>query len=103
MNNKNINKRKIGDYWINATDGQDKLNIKNLFSTDYFFYGVFIVIFIFALYLRLHSLGDRAVHHDESLHGYFSYQMYIGNGYEHNPLMHGIFLFHLVSLYSTIS
>ena len=98
MNNKNINKRKIGDYWINATDGQDKLNIKNLFSTDYFFYGVFIVIFIFALYLRLHSLGDRAVHHDESLHGYFSYQMYIGNGYEHNPLMHGIFLFHLVSL-----
>ena len=50
-------------------------------------------IFIVALVMRLWDLGSRAVHHDESLHGYFSWQLYAGQGYEHNPMMHGVFLF----------
>ena len=50
-------------------------------------------VFIVALVMRLWDLGSRAVHHDESLHGYFSWQLYTGLGYEHNPMMHGVFLF----------
>ena len=42
-------------------------------------------------------LGDQAVHHDESLHGYFGYQIAIGNEYEHSPLTHGMFLFELIA------
>lgn len=98
MSNKNIKKRNIGGYWINDSNDQYEFSIRKIFNKDFLFYLIFILIFVFSLYLRLYSLGDRAIHHDESLHGYFSHQMYIGNGYEHNPLMHGVFLFQLVSL-----
>ena len=47
--------------------------------------------------MRLYDLGGRAVHHDESLHGYFAYQLFIGNGYDHNPLMHGMFQFYSIA------
>jgi len=43
--------------------------------------------------MRFWDLGSRALHHDESLHGFYSYQLYQGNGYEHNPMMHGPFQF----------
>lgn len=44
--------------------------------------------------MRLWDLGTRAIHHDESLVAYFSWQFYTGQGYEHNPLMHGPFQFY---------
>jgi predicted membrane-bound mannosyltransferase/sugar lactone lactonase YvrE len=50
------------------------------------------------LIMRMWDLGDRALHHDESLHAYFSWLLYDGRGYEHNPLMHGPFLFHSTAL-----
>lgn len=43
--------------------------------------------------LRFWDLGSRALHHDESLHGYFSYQLFRNGVYEHSPLMHGPFQF----------
>ena len=57
----------------------------------------YAVLVVGALIMRLWDLGVRAVHHDESLHGFFSWQIVTGNGYEHNPLMHGMFLFHSVA------
>ena len=51
-------------------------------------------LMLVALVLRLWNLGDMALHHDESLHATYSWYLYIGRGYEHNPLMHGPFLFH---------
>jgi predicted membrane-bound mannosyltransferase len=42
-----------------------------------------------ALFMRFWDLGSRALHHDESLHAYFSWEFYSGKGYTHNPLMHG--------------
>jgi uncharacterized protein (TIGR03663 family) len=42
---------------------------------------------------RFWDLGARAMHHDESLHAYYSYQLLQGNGYEHSPLLHGPFQF----------
>ncbi len=50
-----------------------------------------------ALLLRLWGLGDRAIHHDESLHGFFAFQIYDGGQYLHNPLTHGMFLFHAIA------
>ncbi len=56
--------------------------------------GAYASLFLVALFMRLWELGERAVHHDESLHGYFSWQVFTGNGYMHNPLTHGMFIFH---------
>jgi len=57
-----------------------------------------LALFIGAVLTRFWDLGSRALHHDESLHAWFSYQYAIGKGYQHDPLMHGPFLFHLSAL-----
>ncbi|MEX2246490.1 MAG: flippase activity-associated protein Agl23 [Dehalococcoidia bacterium] len=71
-------------------------------------YGMLV---LFAAVLRFWNLAPRAMHHDESLHGYFSYGFTKtlreavtfgsydstagapGAGYEHVPFMHGPFQF----------
>ena len=60
-------------------------------------YASYALLFLVGLGMRLVRLGDQAVHHDESLHGYFAYQIAIGNEYEHSPLTHGMFLFELIA------
>lgn len=60
-------------------------------------YAIYALLFLVGLGMRLVRLGDQAVHHDESLHGYFGYQISIGNEYEHTPLTHGMFLFELIA------
>ncbi len=47
-----------------------------------------------AAVLRFWDLGAMALHHDESLHAQYTWYLYSGKGYVHNPLMHGPFLFH---------
>ena len=51
-----------------------------------------------AAVMRLWNLGADAIHHDESLHAFFSWQLFVGRGFDHNPLMHGPFQFHANSL-----
>ena len=46
-----------------------------------------------AIVMRLWDLGARAMHHDESLHALYSWNLYSGQGYLHNPMMHGPFQF----------
>ncbi|MBI2935278.1 MAG: TIGR03663 family protein [Chloroflexi bacterium] len=58
----------------------------------------YLVLIGVALVLRLWDLGARAMHHDESLHAYYSWLLFSGQGYEHNPLMHGPFQFHANAL-----
>ena len=60
-------------------------------------YAIYALLFLVGMGMRLVRLGDQAVHHDESLHGYFAYQIAIGNEYEHSPLTHGMFLFELIA------
>ncbi|MBI2911572.1 MAG: hypothetical protein HYY05_05465, partial [Chloroflexi bacterium] len=48
--------------------------------------------------LHLWDLGGRALHHDESLHAVYSWYLFIGRGYQHDPLMHGPFQFHGLAL-----
>jgi uncharacterized protein (TIGR03663 family) len=64
----------------------------------------YALLVIFAAVLRFYNLGARAMHHDESLHGFFAYGFTKGvrdfvtfNGasetYKHVPFMHGPFQF----------
>ena len=59
---------------------------------------IFGVLMVAVVLTRFWDLGTRALHHDESLHAVFSWYLYIGNGYQHDPLMHGPFLFHFTAL-----
>ncbi|MGH2559214.1 MAG: flippase activity-associated protein Agl23 [Thermomicrobiales bacterium] len=56
------------------------------------------VILLLAFATRFWDLGSRALHHDESLHAYYSWKYAEGDGYSHHPLMHGPLLFHLIAL-----
>ncbi|MDI3339877.1 MAG: TIGR03663 family protein [Sphaerobacter sp.] len=56
------------------------------------------LILLSAILTRFWDLGSRALHHDESLHTYYSWLYAEGYGYQHNPLMHGPFLFHANAL-----
>ena len=53
----------------------------------------YLLILLLALSLRLWDLGSQAIHHDESLHGVYSWYLYQGRGYQHDPMMHGPFQF----------
>ncbi|MBI3150828.1 MAG: TIGR03663 family protein [Chloroflexi bacterium] len=59
---------------------------------------IFAVIILLAIATRFYNLGERVMSHDESLHTYFSWLLYRGQGYEHSPMMHGPFQFHIVAL-----
>ncbi|MCS6800522.1 MAG: TIGR03663 family protein [Chloroflexota bacterium] len=51
-----------------------------------------------AAIMRFWDLGTRAMHHDESLHVLYSWYLYAGRGYQHDPMMHGPFQFHVNAL-----
>ncbi len=53
-----------------------------------------LIIMLLAIVSRFWDLGARALHHDESLHALYSYNLYIGRGYIHDPLLHGTFIYH---------
>src|SRR3954451_2566328 len=58
----------------------------------------FLALAVIGLALRVYHLGDRALHHDESLHSVYSWYLYVGRGYVHDPLMHGPYQFHVMAL-----
>lgn len=53
----------------------------------------YLGLMLAALLAHLWQLGDRALHHDETLHAYYSWLIYTGQGYVHDPLLHGPFLY----------
>jgi uncharacterized protein (TIGR03663 family) len=59
---------------------------------------LFAGIMLLALVTRFYDLGTRVMSHDESLHTYFSWLLYRGQGYQHTPMMHGPFQFHIIAL-----
>ncbi len=59
---------------------------------------LFSLVLLLAVITRFYNLGARAQSHDESLHTYFSYLLSQGQGYQHNPMMHGPLQFHLIAL-----
>ena len=59
---------------------------------------IYLIFIAVAIITRFWALGDRVMSHDESLHTQFSYQFFDGQGYNHTPLMHGPFLFHITAV-----
>jgi uncharacterized protein (TIGR03663 family) len=55
------------------------------------------LIFVLAVVTRFLDLESRAISHDESLHALWSFKLYNGEGYSHDPLMHGPMLFHVTA------
>src|SRR5581483_2890636 len=51
-----------------------------------------------AFLMRIWNVGARAMHHDESMHAFYSYQLMNGGGYAYNPMLHGPFQFHANAL-----
>jgi len=59
----------------------------------------YVSLVAIALVLRVWGTGDRALHHDESLHAYFAWKLFVGQGYQYDPLMHGPLQFEVVPLF----
>jgi uncharacterized protein (TIGR03663 family) len=52
-----------------------------------------LALFVVTLLSRFWNVGDRAMHHDESMHAKFAWDTFKGNIYKYNPLLHGPFQF----------
>jgi len=59
----------------------------------------YVVIAVLALLSHLWMLGARVMSHDESIHVVFSWDLFMGKGYEHAPAYHGPLLYHLGALF----
>ena len=59
---------------------------------------LFAGIILLAIVTRFYDLESRVMSHDESLHTYFSWLLYRGQGYQHTPMMHGPWQFHSIAL-----
>ncbi len=61
-------------------------------------HGAYLLLGIVSLIAHLWGLGDRALHHDEVLHATYSWYIYVGRSYIHDPLLHGPFLYYFGAL-----
>lgn len=66
-------------------------NVKEDIVQRPWYVALYAVVAIVAAAIRFWDLGVRAFHHDESLHAFYSWNLYAGDGYIHNPMMHGPF------------
>jgi hypothetical protein len=58
----------------------------------------YLALGVVSLIAHLWALGDRALHHDETLHASYSWFLLVGRGYIHDPLLHGPLLYYLGAL-----
>lgn len=63
---------------------------------------LYLAIGVLAVLSHLYLLGERALHHDETLHAAYSWRIYQGQGYTHDPLLHGPFLYYITALHYLI-
>jgi uncharacterized protein (TIGR03663 family) len=63
---------------------------------------VLVGILLLAIFTRFYDLGARAMSHDESLHVYYSYELYDEGRFAHTPLMHGPILFHATAFFYSL-
>ncbi|MBI3915315.1 MAG: TIGR03663 family protein [Chloroflexi bacterium] len=54
---------------------------------------ILVAILLLAVLTRLWDLDYRSYNHDESIHTDWSWNLYTGRGYQHNPIYHGPFLY----------
>jgi uncharacterized protein (TIGR03663 family) len=49
-------------------------------------------------FLRLWALGDKPLHHDESIHAWYAFKLFRGESYKYDPAYHGPFRYHMNAL-----
>ncbi|MCH7745438.1 MAG: TIGR03663 family protein [Chloroflexi bacterium] len=76
-----------------ASDSQAEEAEESRLATRWWELAGYGALLLTASVMRLWDLGARAMHHDESLHAFYSWNLFNGSGYVHNPLMHGPFQF----------
>ena len=59
---------------------------------------LFGLILVLAVLSRFYKLEPRVMSHDENSHVYYSWLLSEGSGYQHDPITHGPFQFHVVAL-----
>ena len=59
---------------------------------------LYTIIVVLAIVSRFYAVGERAMSHDEVSHVYFSWRLYQGENYQHDPVTHGPLQFHLIAL-----
>ena len=67
-------------WWRRAASGLDGL---------WWELAAYVLLIAAAATMRVWDLGSRALHHDESLHAYFTWRLAELAGYRHDPMMHG--------------
>jgi len=81
---------KIQPSWLDSSPfAQFKLNWETVFFT---------LLIAAAILTRFYDLESRVMSHDETSHTYFSWLLETGKGYQHDPVTHGPFQFHIVGL-----
>lgn len=60
---------------------------------------IWIAIFVVGTIARFVMLDVRAMSHDESLHTLYAWYLYANGNYDHNPMMHGPFRYHLTAFF----
>jgi uncharacterized protein (TIGR03663 family) len=58
---------------------------------------LFIIIIIIAIVLRFLFLDLKLLHHDESIHAWFSYELLTKGSYTYDPMYHGPFLYYITA------
>jgi uncharacterized protein (TIGR03663 family) len=60
---------------------------------------LWVAVILLGAVLRIWGIGDKPLHHDESMHAYFSYAFARDPAsYMYDPLLHGPFQFHAVGI-----
>ena len=57
-----------------------------------------VLLIVLAVATRFYKLEPRVMSHDENSHVYYSWLLFRGQGYSHDPVTHGPLQFHLVAL-----
>ena len=57
----------------------------------------YVFLVVVALGTRMWDVGGRSLHYDEVLHAWYSWLYAEGSAYNHTPLTHGPFLFHVAA------
>ncbi|HET6318395.1 MAG TPA: flippase activity-associated protein Agl23, partial [Chloroflexota bacterium] len=85
----------IADEAKERAPGRRRYSIEIPIDPDYL---PFLGLMFLGLALRFWDLGAKALHHDESLHAFYAWRLFDGQGYVHDPMMHGPLLFELNAL-----
>jgi uncharacterized protein (TIGR03663 family) len=88
----------IQNYDVVAASPRQSWLDKPLLATLNWEKTLYLLFIVVAIISRFYDIGARVMSHDESLHTYFSYNLAAGKGFQHTPLMHGPFLFHVTAL-----